>query len=67
MDPVGARTKIKSPMPSGFMGWPPGTQRGRRGFSATMVAVGVHDGFSRFWETVVTPSQRSSSLGIAMG
>ena len=53
--------------PSGFIGWPPGTHGGRRGFSASMAGVGRHPGLTFFSETVVTPSQRSSSRGMAMG
>ena len=45
VDSVGARSEVERAHASGFMGWPPGTQRGRRGFSAIIVGVGVHDGF----------------------
>ena len=46
---------------------PRGTQRGRRGFSASMAGVGVQDGLTRFWLTEVTPCQRLCSRGTAIG
>ena len=59
--------RYRARTPSGFIGWPPGTQRGRRGFSAIIVGVGVHEGLMRLFVTLVVPAQRLSSRGTAMG
>ncbi len=40
---------------AGFIGWPPGTQRGKRGFALTISGVGVHGGLTRLLVTEVTP------------